>query len=178
MVAVLVGEGVWGLIVSLTNNLILPFVARTMGADPQSSLYLGKGDFNFPALFTAILELCFAGIVAVALYSWTQQKTRLVRRKSTLAITPTATMPTIVVPTAEPVAAVPAPPAKVQAAPTPIASPVPASPGQFWSPPQPAATGKATPPPPPAKPVPAKPKAPKQIYYNIVGEPMDPEDDG
>ena len=103
MVAVLVGEGVWGLIVSLTNNLILPFVARTMGADPQSSPLPGqKGDFNFPALFTTILELCFAGIVAVALYSWTQQKTRLVRRKSTLAITPTATMPTIVVPTAEP----------------------------------------------------------------------------
>ena len=61
------GGGDLGFIVSVTNNFVLPMLARTMGGDVQSPLYLGKGDFNVPALFTAVLELCFAGIAAVIL---------------------------------------------------------------------------------------------------------------
>src|ERR1700693_5622253 len=44
LIAVILGEGIWGLIVSLTHNLVLPLLAKTMGGDVQSQLYLGTGD--------------------------------------------------------------------------------------------------------------------------------------
>jgi hypothetical protein len=170
MVAVLLGEGIWGLIVSLTNNLLLPFVARTMGADAQSPLYLGKGDFNFPAVFTAVLELCFAGIVAVILYSWLQRKPRLPRSKSVsmslIPQQPPAVPTTLPVGQSQPVASVP----------PPTTPPDASAPGQFWSPPQ-SSTPAPVSPTQSAKVKPAKPKAPKEIYYNIVGEPLTPEDE-
>ena len=172
LIAVILGEGIWGLIVSLTNNLVLPFLARTMGADAQSPLYLGKGDFNIPALFTAVLELCFAGIVAVILNSWVQRKSRPVRTKSVRLIPipsdPTVTVPSIpaVVPI-QALASVPSPPA----APTPV-TPAPSS-GQFWAPPEPSQPKAVAPP--PAKP--AKPKPPKEIIYNSVGEPINPTEE-
>ena len=79
------------------------------GGDVQSPLYLGKGDFNVPVLFTAVLELCFAGIAAVILNSWLQRKpkvtrTRAVRGKpiplhESVSTQPTApTPPPVVVP--------------------------------------------------------------------------------
>jgi hypothetical protein len=168
VIAVLLGEGIWGLIVSLTNNLLLPFMARTMGADAQSPLYLGKGDFNVPALFISVLELCFAGIVAVILYSWVQRKPRLVRSKST-SISPIPEQSAA--PRPSPTAA------QVQAAPSvPASSPATASAGQFWSPPQPSASAQTVTPP-AANVKPVKPQPPKEVYYNIVGEPLTPEDD-
>src|ERR1700733_4915702 len=81
LIAVILGEGIWGLIGSLTHNLILPLLAKTMGGDVQSPLYLGKGNVNVPALFTSVLELCFAGIVAVVLNAWVQRKARSTRGK-------------------------------------------------------------------------------------------------
>lgn len=51
VIAVVLGEAVWGCLVSITNNLALPAMARVMGGDPQSPLYLGKGDVNVQALF-------------------------------------------------------------------------------------------------------------------------------
>jgi hypothetical protein len=59
VIAVVLGEAVWGCLVSITNNLALPAMARVMGGDPQSPLYLGKGDVNVQALFISVLELCF-----------------------------------------------------------------------------------------------------------------------
>src|SRR6266705_6710798 len=82
VIAVIVAEAIWSLIVSLTNNLALPAMARIVEADAQSPLYLGKGDFNVPALFTSVLELCFAGILAVILNSWVQRRPRPTRSKS------------------------------------------------------------------------------------------------
>jgi hypothetical protein len=160
LIAVILGEGLWGLIVSLTNNLILPLLARVMGADAQSPLYLGKGDFNVPGVFTSVLELCFAAIVAVILNSWVRRKPRLTRSKSvSLNAVP-----------AQPVA----PPAS-----SPLSVPVQAgaspSSGQFWSPPEPSQPKTGAPPPPTAKP--ANPKPPKDVYYNIVGEPINPTED-
>ena len=155
LIAVIVGEGVWGLIVSLTNNLALPALARVMGADPQSPLYLGKGDYNIPAIFTSVLELCFAGIVAVILNSWVRKPVRKTARRVKLVPTdPTITVPSIAAVAPPP----PAPPAE-----------------QFWSPPEPAPPKTAAPPPPPAKP--AKPTRPKEIVYNSVGEPINPTEE-
>jgi hypothetical protein len=191
VIAVLVAEAIWGFIVSVTNGLILPLLARTMGADVQSPLYLGKGDFNVPALFTAVLELCFAGISAVILNSFLQRKPRMVRSKSPrvspIPIEPAAQaqrpvpppMPAVVAPT-QPAVSVPPPVAAPVPTPSSAAQPAASpSPGQFWSPPEPApqpkAAAPASPPKQPAKPT--KPKQPKEVYYNIVGEPINPTED-
>jgi hypothetical protein len=188
LIAVLLGEGIWGLIVSVTNNLILPLLARTMGADVQSPLYLGKGEFNVPAVFMSILELCFAGIVAVILNSWVQRKPQVIRSKvarispipaqpAAPAVSPLSIAPVqAAAPSVPATAPVAAPVAPAKPAPTPSAP----SPGQFWSPPEPSPQPKAVapPPPPPKAPAkPAKPKAPKEVYYNIVGEPINPTED-
>ena len=201
VIAVILAEGIWGFIVSVTNNFVLPMLARTMGGDVQSPLYLGKGDFNVPALFTAVLELCFAGIAAVILNSWLQRKPRVSRTRAAVRVSPIA-MPSIAprqpmapppsspavvpvqasvsVPSSAPMAVtapVPAPatPAAVPAQTT--ASPAAPSPGQFWSPPEPPPQPKVAVPPPPPKAKPSKPKPPKEIYYNIVGEPINPTED-
>src|SRR5580704_8355282 len=149
VIAVILAEGIWGFIVSVTNGLILPLLARTMGADVQSPLYLGKGDFNVPALFTAVLELCFAGISAVILNSFLQRKPRMVRSKSPrvspIPIEPAAQaqrpvpppMPAVVAPT-QPAVSVPPPVAAPVPTPSSAAQPAASpSPGQFWSPPEP-----------------------------------------
>jgi len=189
VIAVILAEGIWGFIVSITNNLLLPLLARTMGGDVQSPLYLGKGDFNVPALFTSVLELCFAGIAAVILNSWVQRKPTVTRSK-VVRVGPIPAQPAVTQPTLPSVAPVPA----AVSVPPPVASPVPVptplspsassppaqvpQPGQFWSPPeaaQPKAAAAPTPPKAPAKP--AKPKPPKEVYYNIVGEPINPTED-
>lgn len=199
VIAVILAEGIWGFIVSVTNNLVLPALARTMGGDVQSPLYLGKGDFNVPALFTAVLELCFAGIAAVILNSWLQRKPRVTRTRAVRvspipmqSIAPTQPMaptpsPAVVpvqasvsVPSSPPVAATapapaPATPAAVPAQTT--ASPTAPSTGQFWSPPEPQPQPQVAAPPPPPKAKPSKPKPPKEVYYNIVGEPINPTED-
>ena len=77
VVAVVLGEATWGFLVSLTNNLVLPAMARAMAGDAQSPLSLGKGDFNVPGLFASMLELCFAGIVALVVNSWSQKSGRV-----------------------------------------------------------------------------------------------------
>jgi hypothetical protein len=187
LIAVILGEGIWGLIVSLTHNLILPLLAKTMGGDVQSPLYLGKGDFNIPALFTSLLELCFAGIVAVILNAWVQRKSTSTRTRpikvtarpvQPAASTPppvTPVKPTAVVPPV--IKPVPAPAVPIPATPPP-STPSP-SPGQFWTPPEPSPPPKPAAAPPPPKPAakPAKPKPPKEVYYNIVGEPINPTED-
>jgi hypothetical protein len=68
--AVILGEGIWGFLASLTSNLLTPLLARVMNGDPQSRLYLGKGELNVPALFNSVVALCLAGIVFVLLYDW------------------------------------------------------------------------------------------------------------
>jgi hypothetical protein len=193
VIAVLLAEAIWGFIVSVTNGLILPLLARTMGGDVQSPLYLGKGDFNVPALFTAVLELCFAGISAVILNFFLQRKPKMMRSKSPrlspIPEQPAAPAertvpppsPTVVAPTQP---AVSVPPPLAAPIPTPMASSAappaapPSSPGQFWSPPEPSSQTKPAPlPPAPPTAKPAKPKPPKEVYYNIVGEPINPTED-
>jgi hypothetical protein len=178
IVAVLVAEGTWGLLSSLTRNLILPFLARQMGGDPQSPLSLGKGDYNFPAIFGSILELCLAGMVAVILNAWLNRgakQVRVVRVTKTAA----APAPSVSIASAVPPATAQTPvisPPKPAPIPPPVA-PAVVPPAVQKSVPAPPPVSAATPPvkPPVAKP--EKPKPPKEIYYNIVGEPINPTED-
>jgi len=180
VIAVILAEGIWGFIAALTNNLILPLLARTMGGDVQSPLYLGKGDVNVPALFASVLELCFAGIAAVILNSFLQKKPKVIRSKparvspvQALSITPE-----------QPIAPPPSQPAVMPV--KAVAAPTPVPPVITYSAPEPPAPLPTTPPPPKAAAPPAtpkapakpqKPKPPKEIYYNIVGEPINPTED-
>ena len=158
VVAVILGEGIWGVLVALTNNLVLPAMTRIMGTDPQSPLYLGKGDYNFAALFTSVLQLCFAGIVAVLLYSWAREPKRIRARVVQPAPVPEQPRaPAVSVPVSAPAI----PPSISLNAPSTLPSeplrPVEAAPSQ------------------PTKPV--KPKKQKEVYYNIVGEPIESDDE-
>jgi hypothetical protein len=198
ILAVIVGEAIWGLLVSLTNGLIVPGLARLMGGDPQSPVYLGKGDFNLTATFVSILELCLAGIVALCLYQWSRSGPARVRVKTVKVKTVAAksSMPSIAPP---PAAATPPPvatrpPATINelavalaaslaqpVEPPPEASkpaqiPRPVAPPPLAHAPTPAAVLQPKPQAPsrPASPKPEKPKKPQEVYYNIVGEPISP----
>jgi hypothetical protein len=179
IIAVILAEGIWGFIVSVTNNLVLPLLARTMGGDVQSPLYLGKGEFNVPALFTSVLELCFVGIAAVVLNSWVQRNPGGTRSR-TARVRPIAIEPPAPPPSPPALAPVPAAVSAASPVTAPRAaaalSPVTQPPDQFWSRPEASSQPQAAAPPPPTA-KPAKPKPPKQIYYNIAGEPVTPEDD-
>jgi hypothetical protein len=196
VIAVILAEGIWGFIAALTNNLILPLLARTMGGDVQSPLYLGKGHVNVPALFASVLELCFAGIAAVILNSFLQKKPKVRSKPARVSpvqalsitpeqpIAPPPSQPAVI--PVKPAASVstPIPPAVTYSAPEPPAPlptpPTPvAAPSQFVSSPAPAPPPKAAAPPatPKAPAKPQKPKPPKEIYYNIVGEPINPTED-
>jgi large-conductance mechanosensitive channel len=176
--AVVLGEAIWGLLLSLSNNLLLPLMARVMGGDSWLPLHLSKGEVNVTALFSSILGLCLAGIVFVFLNQWSRRKQAPVRLRtvskgktvsqtraqplstSSLSTPALASAPVLVPP---PMAAANAP------------SPVPPIPVQMAAQAQ---TAPATPASALRKAAKqAKPKPPKQVFYNIVGEPINPTED-
>jgi hypothetical protein len=181
LIAVVLGEAIWGFLVSITTNLAQPAMSRVLGADPQSPLYLGRGDINVPALFTSVLELCFAGIVAVFLNAWTQKSARtrtVVLRQGPVALPRPAAAPA---PSPAPVSVyAPVP------TPAPVASPPVVAPADSAAPA--AAAAIPTTPPEPVQPAqqekrspqsvaPTTPKKPKKVYYNIVGEAIESDDE-
>lgn len=190
--AVILAEGIWGLLASVTNNLLVPLLARVMEGDPQSPLYLGKGELNVPAVFRSVLALCLAGIVFVLLHEWSRRKpararvrtAQVTKKVSTagplsitappISATPVSATPAAVATSAPTAVARPtAQPAPTQPKPTPQISPPPVSALPASAPVQ----AKPTPPPVVAPAKPAKPKPPKEVYYNIVGEPINPTED-
>jgi hypothetical protein len=110
-------------------------------------MYLGKGDFKVAPVFTSLLDLCFAGIVAVLLNSWSQRSGR-VRSKSSRPVT-------VGLPADSPTS--PAANTATEANSTVTIMP-PAQPS-----PQVAEL--------------AKQKPPKKVYYNIAGEPVESDDE-
>ncbi|MFZ3189746.1 MAG: hypothetical protein WB523_13495 [Candidatus Sulfotelmatobacter sp.] len=169
--AVILAEGIWGFIASLTSNLLVPLLARAMEVDPQSPLYLGKGEFNVPALFNSVLALCLAGIMFVLLHEWSLKKAAPVRVKMvrvTKKVSQTTAAPLSIVAPPEPVAT-PAP-TPVNPSPVPQISQASGPASSVLAPQQ----SKPAPPPVVAPVKPAKPKSPKEVYYNIVGEPINP----
>ena len=182
------GEASWLVIVSLTRDVLLPLMAMAMGGDNSSPLSLGKPEFNWPDLFTAVLQLCLAGLVAIVLNAWIQKRPKPGKAKSLSfnqaipqtapaalktpaaahASGPTAAQPraTDASPSATPVTpnSTGAPAAFKSAQPMPVAPPKPTAPAP------PAAVPNAVPPRP-------TPKKPQEVYYNIVGERITPLDD-
>ena len=187
LMAVLMGIAIWHFLVAITENLFLPAMARLLEADPQSPLYLGKGTISAPALFTATVELCCAGIVAAVIHARMQRPARRVRvvARSAAAPRPTTVVPAAPVTPTAPVSApvvVPraqAPTPAPEAPPPPLQAPVPVVASSSTSGVSSQAAA-ATPPAPPKQPQlekHAKPKKPKEVYYNLVGEPIDADDE-
>jgi len=190
--AVILAEGIWAILVSLTRSLLLPLLARVLGGDPHSPLYLGTGDLNLPDLFAAIIELCLAGILFLIIKAWAGKpdevrispaKKIAQTRPPVAAPSPTAqpapVAPQTPAPASKPAAAAaaqtstapsPTPTAPVTSSPAPAQAQTaaPASPAQA-----PAAPRKST-----EKPAgPSKPAKPREVYYNLVGEPINPTED-
>jgi hypothetical protein len=214
LMAVILGEAIWNLIVSVMNNLVVPWLGDLFGQSSGLPTSFTQRPYNYPDLFVSILEFCIAGIVAATL-NYFFQRPRVIRVKpmkdpvpvepvrvvaraeapasqpqiatapTTIAepapIPPPLTMsvppappsmakPNPVIPAAPVITTPPAPFPPV--VPPPIAKPSPVAPAA-----PPVAASVAKPPTPPPKTEPAKPKKPKEVYYNIVGEPMPSDED-
>jgi hypothetical protein len=168
--AVILAEGIWGLVASLTNNVLVPLLARVMDGDPQSPSYLGNGELNVPGLFKSFLAFSLAGIVSALLYAWSRRKPVPVPVKTMRVaekVSQTGAEPLSIIDTRVPVAT-----------PIPTAvTPAPALQAPVSAPSVLAPQPKPTPPPVVAPSKPDKPKAPREVYYNLVGEPINPTED-
>jgi hypothetical protein len=202
IIAVLLGEATWGLIVSVMNHVFVPWLGDVMGQSSGLPTSFTQRPYNYPELFVSIFEFCIAGLVAAVLNYFFQRsparKIKTVRGPvavSPVPVTPVQFLPTIpepparVAPVENPVPPTPAPAAKAEpiVAPAPVRV-VPPQPAPSVAPPpalNPEAVSAPAPPvaipiaakPPAPKAEPAKPKKPKEVYYNIVGEPMPSDDD-
>ena len=208
IMAVILGEAIWGLIVSVMNNVVVPWLGDVMGQSAGLPTSFTQRPYNYPDLFVSILEFCIAGLVAAILnYFFQGRTTKTIRTvkipvpaaaaeparmfpqpTTTAALTqiPSPYTPPAPVMKAEPVA-VPAP-AAVSAAPPLAPAAEPAGFGASAPPAPESAAATPLPTPPVARPAttkppsapkvePATPKKPKNVYYNIVGEPMPSDDD-
>jgi len=243
IMAVILGEAIWNLIVSVMNNVVVPWLGDLFGQSSGLPTSFTQRPYNYPDLFVSILEFCIAALVAAIINYFFQRPgaVRVKTVKSTAPVEPLRIVPQVAAPAPLPQTAptqsglpqslmpqptmpqtTTPPPAMTQPAltqpamtktavtqttpPAPVTKPVPvtAAPAFTIPPPKPAApvvtpppvapapvakpvaAAPATPsvpisaakpqPPPPPKAQPAKPTKTKEVYYNIVGEPM-PSDD-
>src|SRR6266567_4502657 len=78
IIAVILGEAIWGLIVSIMNNLIVPWLGDVMGQSSGLPTSFTQRPYNYPDLFVSVLEFCIAGIVAAILnYFWRPRVVRV-----------------------------------------------------------------------------------------------------
>lgn len=197
IIAVILGDALWALIVSVMNCLVVPWLGDVMGQSSGLPTSFTQRPYNYPELFVSILEVGIAGLVAAILNYFFQP--RAAKIKTVKSPAPTAPAgpvralsqytaspaPSPVVPAA-PVAtthaAIPPGPVSVApVAPVPPAAPAlsPIAGPMAVAPPAPAVAKPvaAKPQPPAPRTEPAKPKKPKEVYYNIVGEPMPSDED-
>lgn len=204
IMAVILGEAIWGLIVSVMNNVVVPWLGDVMGQSSGLPTSFTQRPYNYPDLFVSILEFGIAALVAAVLnYFFQGPATKAIRavKNSAAAVepvrmfpqptttaaltqTPSPYIPPAPVIKAEPVtvqapvSATPPPaPAAERAALAPPAPPVTEPTAARPLPTAPAARTAATKPSLTPKTEPPNPKKPKEVYYNIVGEPMPSDDD-
>ena len=213
IVAVILGEAIWNLIVSVMNNVFVPWLGALMGPGSGLPTSFIQRPYDYPDLFVTVFEFCIAGLVA-AILNYLLQRPRAARARPVKTQNPVRAVqpaPVPVVPRPEPIAATamaqvptPAPPVVRPApvvAPAPFVASTPIVRSEPIVPPAPVISAPPAPPvanpvvaarpvpPPPPKPAPPKPappaakaeppkpKKPKEVYYNIVGEPMPSDDD-
>ena len=75
IMAVILGEAIWSLIVSVMNNLVVPWLGDIMGPSSGVPTSFTQRPYNYPDLFISILELGIAGLVAAVLNYFVQRPT-------------------------------------------------------------------------------------------------------
>src|SRR5713226_9279536 len=73
IMAVILGEAVWGLIVSVMNNLVVPWLGDVMGQSAGLPTSFTQRPYNYPELFVSVLEFCIGGLVAAVLNYFLQR---------------------------------------------------------------------------------------------------------
>ena len=174
LMAVILGLAIWNWIVSVMDYVVVPWLGDVMGRSSGLPTSFTQRPYDYPDLLVSVLEFCIAGIVAISINWFFQRPGKPVRVK--VVKTSSAARQTTVVPAA------PVPPQPVVAAaitpPTPPVAPAPApAPVAQVAATIPAPAAVKPAPTPPPKPQPAKPQPPKEVYYNIVGEPLPPDED-
>ena len=74
IVAVILGEAIWNLIVSVMNNLVVPWLGDVMGQSSGLPTSFTQRPYNYPDLFVAVVEFCIAGLVAAVLNYFLQRR--------------------------------------------------------------------------------------------------------
>jgi large-conductance mechanosensitive channel len=193
IIAVIVGEAIWTLIVSVMNNLVVPWLGDVVGQSSGLPASFTQRPYDYPDLFVSILEFCIAAIVAVILnYFFQRPRGGTVKpwksQVSTPPIESERVVPQAVPFVANPQATSSELPPIPQPKPDPVTrlSPLPVAPATFVSPAKPVTVAPSAPPvatsvaPKPLtdtpKSEPSKKKA-KEPYYNIVGDPVPSDED-
>lgn len=207
IIAVLLGEAIWGLIVSFMNHVFVPWLGDVMGQSSGLPTSFTQRPYNYPELFVSVFEFCIAGLIAAVINYFLQRpaarRVKTVKNTSppgpirvisqatpTAALTETAPPQFGIAPVESPVSAQAQDVRMYPVIPSilvPAASAEPVAPIVAAPEPKPAVIAPVVPatpqpvaskPAPPApKAEPAKPKKPKNVYYNIVGEPMPSDED-
>ena len=193
IIAVILGEAIWGLIVSVMNNLVVPWLGDLMGQSSGLPTSFTQRPYDYPDLLVSIMEFGIAATIA-AILNYFFQRQRVIRVKPVkrpVPVEPARAVPqAVTVANTQGTSAVALPPPVTKPDPVTPAAPIkvaPAAPAPFVSQARPVTVAPPAPPvanPPATKPLPTPPKAdqpklkkPKEAYYNIVGEPVPSDDD-
>jgi hypothetical protein len=200
---VVLGEALWALLQILVRDWATPALTNLMGQGPTQN----QRAFELQPLFIAFVEACLAGILLVIILAATRSKTRVVRvrrapavpsqHREVVSTIPQRSIPQTVdpLPVERPVSSLPVntaypdytapistyPPFEPTPAPEPMATsvferPVPPAPLATETP-KPTLTEPPKPQPKPQPKPESKPKKPKPVYYNIVGEPIESDEE-
>jgi large-conductance mechanosensitive channel len=127
IMAVILGEAIWNLIVSVMNNLVVPWLGDVVGQSSGLPTSFTQRPYDYPDVFVSVLEFCIAGIVAVLL-NYFLHRQRAGRVKPVKSSAPTAPVePARVIPQAAAAAATTQATSPV-APPAPLAKPDPVTP--------------------------------------------------
>jgi large-conductance mechanosensitive channel len=165
--AIVLAEGIWGILVSLTRSLLVPLLAGFLGTDSHSLFYLGRGEINIADLFASVIQLCLAGIVFLLIRAWatSEERAKTPRPKKVLrrVEVPAVPMPVVTAPAAAAAQTTAAASSSIITATTQSTPETQVSAAPISS----------------AKPIqkPVKPPKPQEVYYNLVGEPINPTED-
>ena len=117
IMAVILGEAIWSVIVSVMNNVVVPWLGDLFGQSSGLPTSFTQRPYNYPDLFVSFIEFCIAGLVAASInYFFQRPGTRRVKQKT---LAPTVPVPPVrVVPQTAPasLSQVPSPPAPAPAA--------------------------------------------------------------
>ena len=89
IMAVILGEAIWNLIVSVMNNLVVPWLGDVLGQSSGLPTSFTQRPYNYPDLFVSVVEFCLAAIVA-AIINYFFQRPRPVRVKTAKSEAPVA----------------------------------------------------------------------------------------